>query len=156
MLYDVKVSMDYHLDGISLEVTTMVLTKIMIIAIMIIMKLMIIRTMIMIMIVITTILIMIITILMMIILVLKPHGDNIFKYTITHLTITPHYANTSYDMIPTTVRTMKSSGYPCLLDKISITYFKRYPYIRSLFPKTIHIVWETGHVPVEWKKLVQF
>ena len=47
---------------------------------------------------------------------------------------------------------MKSSSSPCPLDKISIICFKRCPYLRSLLTKIIRVVWESGHVPMEWKK----
>ena len=47
---------------------------------------------------------------------------------------------------------MTSSSSPCPLDKISITCFKRCPYLRSLLSKIIRVVLESGHVPMEWKK----
>ena len=47
---------------------------------------------------------------------------------------------------------MKSSSSPCPLDKISIICFKRCPYFRSLLTKIIRVVWESGRVPMEWKK----
>ena len=48
---------------------------------------------------------------------------------------------------------MKSSSSPCLLDKISIICFKRCPCLRSLLTKIICVVWESGRVPMEWKKV---
>ena len=47
---------------------------------------------------------------------------------------------------------MKSSGSPCPLDKISMINLKRCPYLRSLLTNIIRVVWESGYVPMEWKK----
>ena len=47
---------------------------------------------------------------------------------------------------------MKSSGSPCPLEKISIICFKRCPYLRSLLTDIIRVIWESGHIPAEWKK----
>jgi len=58
----------------------------------------------------------------------------------------------SYEKITTIVLRMKSSSSPCPLDKISIICFKRYRYLRSLLTKIIRVVWESGRVPMEWKK----
>jgi len=60
----------------------------------------------------------------------------------------------SYEKITTIVLRMKSSSSPCPLDKISIICFKRYRYLRSLLTKIIRVVWESGRVPMEWKKSV--
>ena len=58
----------------------------------------------------------------------------------------------SYEKVTNVIRRMKSSGSPCPLDKISIICFKRCPYLRSLLTDIIRVVWESGHIPAEWKK----
>ena len=47
---------------------------------------------------------------------------------------------------------MKTSGSPCPLDKISIISFKRCPFLRSFLTNTIRVIWESGHIPENWKK----
>ena len=47
---------------------------------------------------------------------------------------------------------MKASSSPCPLDKISIIPFKRCPYLRSYIAELFRIIWQSGEVPVEWKK----
>ena len=58
-----------------------------------------------------------------------------------------------YEKITTIVSRMKSSSSACPLEKISIVCFKRCPYLRSLSTKIIRVVWESVHVPMEWKKV---
>ena len=62
----------------------------------------------------------------------------------------------SYAKVIRVIRRIKSSGSPCLLDKISIICFKRCPYLRTFLTENIRIIWESGRVPSEWKKLVPF
>ena len=45
---------------------------------------------------------------------------------------------------------MKSSSSPCPLDKISIIFFNRCPYLRSLLTKIIRVFWESGCLGI-WK-----
>ena len=58
----------------------------------------------------------------------------------------------SYEKITIIVRRMKSSSSPCPLDNISIICFKRCSYLRSPLTKIICAIWESGRVPMEWKK----
>ena len=60
----------------------------------------------------------------------------------------------SYAKVTQVIRRIKSSGSPCPLDKISIICVKRCPYLRTFLTEIIHIIWESGRVPSEWKKLV--
>ena len=62
----------------------------------------------------------------------------------------------SYEKVTNVIRRMKSSGSPCPLDKISIICFKRCPYLRSLLTDIIRVIWESGHIPAEWKKACTF
>ena len=41
---------------------------------------------------------------------------------------------------------------PPPLDKISIIPFKRCPYLRSYIAELFRFIWQSGEVPVEWKK----
>ena len=58
----------------------------------------------------------------------------------------------AYQKVAHVIRRMKSSGSPCPLDKLSIVYFKRCPYLRSILTEVIRVVWESRQVPTEWKK----
>ena len=58
----------------------------------------------------------------------------------------------SYDKVTTVIRRMKTSGPLCLLDKISIISFKRCPHLRSFLTNIIRVIWESGHIPPNWKK----
>ena len=58
----------------------------------------------------------------------------------------------TYQEITNVIRKMKPSGSPCPLDQISITCFKRCPYLRSYLTEIIHVAWSCGVVPSEWKK----
>ena len=62
----------------------------------------------------------------------------------------------SYKKVTDVIRRMKSSGSPCPLDKISIVCFTRCPHLRSLLTYIIRVIWETGHIPAEWKKACTF
>ena len=58
----------------------------------------------------------------------------------------------TYQQITKIVRRMKASISPCPLDKISIIPFKRCPYLRSYIAELFRFIWQSGEVPVEWKK----
>ena len=58
----------------------------------------------------------------------------------------------TYQKVTRVIRRTKSSGSPCLLDKLSIICFKRCPYLRSILTEVIRVVWESLQVPTEWKK----
>ena len=58
----------------------------------------------------------------------------------------------SYKQITKIVRKMKAS--PCPLDQISITCFKRCPYLRSFITEAIAKLWVKGCIPNERKKSV--
>ena len=45
------------------------------------------------------------------------------------------------------MRTMKASGSPCHLDKISIIPFKRCPYLRTYKREVLSIIWKSGEIP---------
>ena len=47
---------------------------------------------------------------------------------------------------------MKASGSPCPLDQLSITCFKRCPFLRTHVTELIRAVWPSGSVPAEWKR----
>ena len=63
-----------------------------------------------------------------------------------------HLSLPTYQQITKIVRRMKASSSPCPLDKISIIPFKRCPYLRSYIAELFRIIWQSGEVPVEWKK----
>ena len=58
----------------------------------------------------------------------------------------------SYEIVTNVTRRMKTSGSPCPLDKISIISFKRCPYLRSFLTNIIRVIWESDHIPANWKK----
>ena len=58
----------------------------------------------------------------------------------------------SYEKVTTVIRRMKTSGSPCPLDKISIISFNRCPYLRSFLTNITRVIWESGHIPANWKK----
>ena len=58
----------------------------------------------------------------------------------------------SYEKVTNVTRRMKTSGSPCPLDKISIISFKRCPCLRSFLTNIICVIWESDHIPANWKK----
>ena len=58
----------------------------------------------------------------------------------------------SYEKVTNVIRRLKTSGFPCPLDKISIISFKRCPYLKSFLTNIICILWESGHIPANCKK----
>ena len=58
----------------------------------------------------------------------------------------------TYQQITNVIRKMKSSGFPCPLDQLSIICFKRCPYLRTYLSELIQEIWLSGTVPNEWKK----
>ena len=58
----------------------------------------------------------------------------------------------SHEKVTNVIRRMKTSGSLCPLDKISIISFKRCPYLRSFLTNIICVIWESGHIPANWKK----
>ena len=49
-------------------------------------------------------------------------------------------------------RRMNASGSPCPIDKISISPFKRCPYLRSYITELFRIIWQSGEIPCVWKR----
>ena len=49
---------------------------------------------------------------------------------------------------------MKTSGSPCLLDQISVIVLKQIPYLRSYLTILIQNIWDTRHLPINWKHAV--
>ena len=49
---------------------------------------------------------------------------------------------------------MKTSGSPFPLDQISVIVLKRIPYLRSYLTVLIQDIWDTRHLPINWKHAV--
>ena len=47
---------------------------------------------------------------------------------------------------------MKTPGSPSPLDRISIIFFKHFPYLRTYLTELIKVMWLSGTVPEQWKK----
>ena len=60
----------------------------------------------------------------------------------------------SYAEICKVIKRMKSKGFPCPLDQISIICFKKCPYLRTYITAICAKVWETNHIPSSWKRAV--
>ena len=58
----------------------------------------------------------------------------------------------TYGEVTNVIKRMKSSGYPCPLDQISILVFKHCPHLRSYLTAVLEQVWESGKIPEVWKK----
>ena len=59
-----------------------------------------------------------------------------------------------YQEITKIIRHMKASRSPCPLDQISVTVFKRCPYLRSYLQLVYKKIYSTGQIPSMWKKPV--
>ena len=60
----------------------------------------------------------------------------------------------TYQEITKIIKKMKTSGSPCPLDQISVIVLKRIPYLRSYSTVLIQNVWDTRHLPMNWKHAV--
>ena len=49
---------------------------------------------------------------------------------------------------------MKTSGSPCPLDQISVIVLKRIPYLQTYLTVLIQNIWDTRHLPINWKHAV--
>jgi len=58
----------------------------------------------------------------------------------------------SYEKVTKIIRKMKASGSPSPLDYISITCFKRCPFLRTVITRLLRTIWRSGSIPREWKK----
>ena len=60
----------------------------------------------------------------------------------------------TYQEITRIIKKMKTSGSPCPLDQISVIVLKRIPYLRSYLTVLIQNIWDTRHLPINWKHAV--
>ena len=47
---------------------------------------------------------------------------------------------------------MKASGSPWPLDKLSVIPFKRCPFLRTYLTKLLSLLWNSGEIPMNWKR----
>ena len=67
-------------------------------------------------------------------------------------TIPYNLSSPSYQQITKIVRRMKASGSPCPLDKLSVIPFKRCPYLRTYLIELFSLLWNSGEIPMSWKR----
>ena len=60
----------------------------------------------------------------------------------------------TYQEITKIIKKMKMSGSPCPLDQISVIVLKRIPYLQSYLTILIQNIWDTRHLPINWKHAV--
>ena len=62
----------------------------------------------------------------------------------------------TYGEVTSVIREMKSSGFLCPSDQISILVFKHCHLLRSYLTAVLEKVWESGNIPEVWKKITTF
>ena len=67
-------------------------------------------------------------------------------------TIPYNLSSPSYQQITKIVRRMKACGSPCPLDKLSVIPFKRCPYLRTYLTELFSLLWNSGEIPMSWKR----